>query len=405
MEKPITAQSVSGVEMPLVSTSTPSQQVKLVRLAGVPLKLQSELWTKLSTRTCHYEAENKLEAPIEMIRSLPTVILYDRKGLDLFDQITYQPAYYLTEAEIECMKLYGKEITSYCKNGSILVELGVGSMRKTRYLLEPLTRSNKKVTYYAIDLEETSLRSALEEMSREFPTISFCGLLGTYDEGLNYLAGQAGELGDAPRCVLWLGSSIGNMKRKEAAQFFVDVADKVLRVGDFILCGIDSRNDPAVVSLAYNDPLMLTDEFIMNGLDAANNLFNDPNLFDRSKFEYLSIYNSTLGRHEAYYRSLTDHVIKPISSDKFSSVEIKKGELINIEYSYKYSHDEVLALAQESRLSHITDWRDSTGRYGVHLFQKPPFSLQKTETSNTSRCPGLLEYHELWKIWFGCAFN
>ncbi|KAJ2742094.1 hypothetical protein GGI20_004723, partial [Coemansia sp. BCRC 34301] len=34
-------------------------------------------------------------------RSLPTLLLYDNAGLDLFDRITYLPEYYLTDCEID----------------------------------------------------------------------------------------------------------------------------------------------------------------------------------------------------------------------------------------------------------------------------------------------------------------
>jgi uncharacterized SAM-dependent methyltransferase len=97
------------------------------------------------------------------------------------------------------------------------------------------------------------------------------------------------------------------------------------------LVGIDGRNPPCVISKAYNDSDGLTNEFIMNGLDNINKVFG-MKVFERSKFEYLSIYNDILGRHEAYYKSLCDQVI----SSGVDSVEIKKDELINIEYSFKY---------------------------------------------------------------------
>lgn len=203
-------------------------------------------------------------------------------------------------------------------------------MRKTGYLLEPIELSGKKVTYYAIDLEETSLVSALNEMSSSFPSINFVGLLGTYEEGLDYLEKNLPKISEAPRCALWLGSSIGNMTRVEAISFFDYVSSKVLCVGDYFLVGIDGRNESSVISRAYNDSDGLTNEFIMNGLDNINKVFG-MNVFDRTKFEYLSIYNNILGRHEAYYKSLCDQVI----SKETESVEIKKDELISIEYSYK----------------------------------------------------------------------
>ena len=199
-------------------------------------------------------------------------------------------------------------------------------MRKTSYLLEPIEKSGKRITYYAIDLEETSLVSALEDMSSSFPSINFVGLLGTYEEGLDYLSSQPRK-SKAPRCALWLGSSIGNMTRPQATTFFDYVSAKLMDVGDFFLVGIDGRNDPAVVARAYDDSDGLSREFILNGLDHVNEVFGSK-LIDRTQFSYLTIYNEVLGRHEAYYESLCDQVI----STESDSINIKKDELINIEY-------------------------------------------------------------------------
>ena len=172
-------------------------------------------------------------------------------------------------------------------------------------------------------------------------------------------------------------------------------------MGDFFLVGIDGRNTPCVISKAYNDSDGLTDKFIMNGLDNINKVFGT-NVFDRTQFEYLSIYNDVIGRHEAYYKSLCDQVI----TSGADSVEIKKDELINIEYSYKYellsnvrySNEEVMELAHDSKFLHIKQWQDKSGRYGLNLYQKPPFFFPKL--TDPSRCPSIGEFHELWKAWF-----
>ncbi|KAJ2244410.1 hypothetical protein GGI13_006229, partial [Coemansia sp. RSA 455] len=39
-------------------------------------------------------------------RTLPTLLLYDNAGLDLFDRITYLPEYYLTDCEIDVLRTH-----------------------------------------------------------------------------------------------------------------------------------------------------------------------------------------------------------------------------------------------------------------------------------------------------------
>lgn len=60
--------------------------------------------------------------------SLPTLILYDERGLKLFEKITYLDQYYLTNCEISILKSKSDEIVKRLglKNGGIVVELGSG---------------------------------------------------------------------------------------------------------------------------------------------------------------------------------------------------------------------------------------------------------------------------------------
>jgi L-histidine Nalpha-methyltransferase / hercynylcysteine S-oxide synthase len=99
--------------------------------------------------------------------------------------------------------------------------------------------------------------------------------------------------------------------------------------GDLFLCGIDRRNSFEKVSLAYNDSSKQTRDFIFAGLENINNIMDYP-VFEAAKFKYVSIYNETVGRHEAYYESLDEQTITMGDA----TVALKKGELINVEYRY-----------------------------------------------------------------------
>lgn len=59
-------------------------------------------------------------------RSLPTTLLYDAKGLKLFEEITYLDEYYLTNAEIEVLEAHAKDIVERIPNNAQLLELGSG---------------------------------------------------------------------------------------------------------------------------------------------------------------------------------------------------------------------------------------------------------------------------------------
>lgn len=59
-------------------------------------------------------------------RSFPTLLLYDTKGLRLFEKITYLNEYYLTNAEIEVLTAHAKRIVERIPHGAQVVELGSG---------------------------------------------------------------------------------------------------------------------------------------------------------------------------------------------------------------------------------------------------------------------------------------
>jgi len=97
-------------------------------------------------------------------KKLPTLLLYDQEGLRLFEEITYQEEYYLTNAEIEVLETYAEKIAERIPTGSIVVELGSGNLRKVNILLQAVDRLGKDVEYYAVDL-------SLPELERTFGEI------------------------------------------------------------------------------------------------------------------------------------------------------------------------------------------------------------------------------------------
>ena len=60
------------------------------------------------------------------MKSIPTIVLYDDVGLQIYDQITYLEEYYLTNAEIDILKNKADQIIEYIPDGSHIIELGAG---------------------------------------------------------------------------------------------------------------------------------------------------------------------------------------------------------------------------------------------------------------------------------------
>lgn len=62
-----------------------------------------------------------------LIRSIPTLVLYDDVGLEIFDAITQVSEYYVTNAEEQILKDESDHIMNkYVGDGGVIIELGVG---------------------------------------------------------------------------------------------------------------------------------------------------------------------------------------------------------------------------------------------------------------------------------------
>eukprot|EP00210_Caulerpa_lentillifera_P000667 g644.t1 len=347
----------------------------------------------------------------ERLRKLPTEILYDAVGLDLFDQITrLEDEYYLTACEREILETKGDEICSKIPDGASIVELGCGSMTKTAVILDHLRRQGKKgIKFYALDLEEESLRSSIvslmvAEMKQGVADeyrIQYAGILGTYDQAISsFLKDLQG-----PKVFLWLGSSIGNYERPEAEAFVGKIQEQVMSKEDLLFIGIDSRKDPVVLARAYNDSEGITMKFTENGIIHLNQLL-DQDLFKPQLFRVFAGYNDIEGKNEVYYQSLADQTI-PVMSKKTSKMEhvsLVRDELVRIEVSVKYSLSEIKTLAINTGSTLDRQWMDSKNMYHFCLFRKADqqfiSTVQKLQDDCfSSKVPTLMDWKEIWKNW------
>lgn len=72
------------------------------------------------------DIRDQLRPKIGEEKRMPTLLLYDDVGLQLFEDITYLDEYYLTNAEIKVLEEYGDQIAQWIQPGSLMIELGSG---------------------------------------------------------------------------------------------------------------------------------------------------------------------------------------------------------------------------------------------------------------------------------------
>ncbi|KAM0562409.1 hypothetical protein ACHAPJ_002099 [Fusarium lateritium] len=321
-------------------------------------------------------------------RKLPTLLLYNEKGLQLFEDITYLDEYYLTNYEIEVLKKSSAEIANQIPEGSMVIELGSGNLRKVCLLLQVFEELAKPIQYFALDLSRKELERTLAQVP-DFKYVSCHGLLGTYDDGMEWL--KHPSLTSRSKCILHLGSSIGNFTRDEAAGFLGGFAE-VLRPSDSMIVGVDSCSKPAKVYHAYNDSKGATHQFILNGLENANEILGE-DIFNKDEWRVIGeyVYDDEGGRHQAF--------LAPTRPTDVLGSRVMPHERIQIEESLKYSEEEKTRLWKLAGLTEMGRWSRGD-EYGLHLLQKSsmPFSLIPSLYA-TGPLPTIPDWKGLWKAW------
>lgn len=285
-----------------------------------------------------------LEAKEGTEKTLPTMLLYDKRGLQLFENITYLDEYYLTNAEIEVLESHAADIARHIRPGSLIVELGSGNLRKTCILLDALEKLETPCQFFALDLSLPELQRTISAVPA-YEHIKVFGLHGTYDDGLEWL--KRPEQHMKPKCIMSLGSSLGNFTRAGASSFLKGFANALVPERDVLLVGLDACQDPSRVYKAYNDERGTTRRFILNGLAYANRILGE-DIFKPTEWEYVGEYDMLEKRHQAFY--------VPNRDIAYRNILIRSGERVRVEESYKYSLTQSAALWARSGLHERTRW-------------------------------------------------
>ncbi len=290
---------------------------------------------------------------------IPCRFLYDERGAQLFEQITTLEAYYPTRAEQEILDRHGSEILAACPQDLRLVELGSGSSRKTEVLIADLLRRQEELVFVPLDVSEEMLESSALALLGRHPALAVQAYAGEYEVALRWVS----EAIEAPRLYLWLGSSIGNFDRPAATTFLRNLRQG-MKEGDVILLGVDLRKDKSVLESAYDDPEGVTRAFIENLLVRANRECESD--FDLAQWCMRSRYREQEGHIEIHLQSLVDQcVVFPSRGE----IRFGEGDVVHVEDSYKYSPEELEALARGADLRMLKLWTDAKGRFASCLLR------------------------------------
>jgi L-histidine N-alpha-methyltransferase len=324
-----------------------------------PIRPVSDLWPRSIAPSFERDV---LAGLAQVQKAIPSAWLYDHRGSELFDEITLLEQYYPTRNERQILRSAAREIAEAAGPRAIVIELGSGSSRKTRLLLDALDTPQ---AYLPIDISEQFLHESVADLPslyaglRVMPIVADFTRIDSLPE-LTFL--RAGGADPGRRVVFFPGSTIGNFT-PEAAVALLRRIRRWAGPDALLIVGADSTQDPAVLIPAYDDREGVTAEFNMNLLVRINR-------------ELMADFNLDAFRHEARFDASNRRVEMHLVSCCAQRVNVlgrrfdfRAGESIHTENSYKYSLHAFQQLAARAGWVHAQRWIDGQARFAVHVLE------------------------------------
>ncbi|HLK05209.1 MAG TPA: L-histidine N(alpha)-methyltransferase, partial [Candidatus Acidoferrum sp.] len=119
-------------------------------------------------------------------REILSKYLYDEVGSALFEAICLLPEYGLTRADSRLLRRYAGEMVTRMPLPAHVAELGSGSGKKTRWILEAIAR-RQPTYYYPIEISPAALAACEKELG-QIDLVHIVGFEKPYLEGLQSVA-------------------------------------------------------------------------------------------------------------------------------------------------------------------------------------------------------------------------
>jgi dimethylhistidine N-methyltransferase len=291
-------------------------------------------------------------------KELPSKYLYDNVGSALFEVISVLPEYGLTRADERLLRTHSEDIVARLTPPTTVAELGSGSGKKTRWMLEALSR-HQHISYCPIEISRSALTMCERELG-DIDSVSIVGFEREYLDGLLEVAARRRK--GEQLLVLFLGSTIGNFEHPADVNFLRQMRE-ILRTGDALLLGTDLEKPIHQLIDAYDDPLGVTAAFNLNLLARINRELDAD--FILPQFEHVARFNQDVGSVEMHIRSLKEQTVTIPAANL--SVTFLEGETIWTESSHKYALGEIFRLAESAGFRCDSQWMDEEWPFAENL--------------------------------------
>lgn len=288
--------------------------------------------------------EDEVDELLDGLRRSPRRISskyhYDEYGSQLFERITELEEYYPTRTERALLEAAIPDCVTELRPAT-LVELGAGSAEKSRVILDAMSAAGSGEAYVPVDVSGDFLEDVVRSLEVEYPKLEVEAVVADIVSPIDLPPDLPG-----PRWIAFLGSTLGNFERDQAAELLRRVS-AVLRPEDRFLLGVDLRpgrvKSAERIEVAYNDEAGVTAAFSLNILAVVNARFGSD--FDLARWQHRSRYSAERGRIETSLVSTVDQIVTFPGGHRFDFTE---GEELRTEISSKYDRatiDDLFATA------------------------------------------------------------
>ena len=283
---------------------------------------------------------------------LPPRFFYDRRGSELFEEITRLPEYYPTRIETALLQAHADDIARLVGSGGTVVEFGSGSSTKTPILLQAV----RPTTYLPIDISADFLSSSAQSLASDHPSIHVVPIAGDFTDAISLP-----DTVEGPFIGFFPGSTIGNFPPGKAVDLLRSFRD-TLGPDATLIIGIDTRKDAKLLEAAYDDAAGITAAFNLNLLHRMNRELGGS--IDIGAFRHKIEWNDDQGRIEMHLEATRDTRFR-VAGQTFS---MRQGETIHTENSYKYRPEEARLLARASGWEPVAMWTDPDAMFALHVW-------------------------------------
>jgi L-histidine N-alpha-methyltransferase len=295
-------------------------------------------------------------------KALPSKLLYDAAGSELFQRITELPHYYLTRIEKRLLGERAVDIVAALpespERGRALVEFGASDETKAVTLLN--AAGSHFSTYVAIDISPSVLGPIRTRMRVSHPGIRVDTLVADFLQPL----AMPGTLGESQAVGFLPGSTIGQFEPGTVVRFLENVRGALAGAGRaaFVI-GTDQCRDPGRLLPAYNDPSGISKAFNLNMLSHVNRLTGGD--LDPLGFGHEAVWNAHEERIEIYLSS------RFVQSARIGGrlIHFAAGEGVQTGVSYKYGKERFVSMAAAAGWRSAGVWQDSEKLFAIHLLE------------------------------------